>query len=111
MSDFEAQMRKALARKEPSPQFTAKVMAELSRREGQSKSGIRKWRWNWMAPVFAALMCVVVGLGYQHQRRVEEQQGLRARQQVMVALKLTGSKLRQTQMKLERFSKQEGIEQ
>jgi len=108
----EDDLRAALKRKDPGPEFTRKVMAQLSERDArnagqQSRSG---WRLPWLrlGPVLAAAAVIVMLLGgawvgyqsyQQHQREAQirkHQQELaeeQAREQTILALRITSEKL------------------
>lgn len=90
MSQFERDLREALRRREPRPGFAEDVLA----RARQAKEP-QHWSWRWLA--VAAVMLVMIG-GFvvmrEQQRRAE---GEKAKQQLMVALRITGTKLRSVQ--------------
>jgi hypothetical protein len=90
MMDFEDQLRRALERKDPSADFTARVMA----RANQPKKPLAwvSWR-SWAAAGIAASLCLgALGLEVEHRRRVE-QEGRAASAQLMQAMKITSVKL------------------
>jgi hypothetical protein len=91
MMDFEDQLRQALERKDPSADFTARVMA----RAKQPKKPLAwvSWR-SWAAAGLAASLCLgALGLEVEHRRKVE-QEGRVASAQLMQAMKITSAKLR-----------------
>jgi hypothetical protein len=101
MTSFEEELKRAMARREPSPGFTERVLAEAAMR--QRKSGLASGladvgRWlrgalTWrLAPVLAALLLFIGGGIYrEHQREVR---GLAAKRQLLTAMRIAGSKLR-----------------
>ena len=96
MTPFEEQLKQALARQEPSADFTSRVLAEAARQERQKEArGWRAWfRKGWfqaplmqawrLAPVMAAFLVMSGVVAYrEHQREV---QGQAAKQQLLQAL-------------------------
>ncbi len=98
MTEFEDQLRKALARKEPAEGFTARTLAKIA--SGERRPQRAPWwswveSWKWLAPVAAALVVLVsVSVYRQHER---DEQGQLAKQKLMMAMKLTSVKLQETQ--------------
>jgi len=102
---LEEQLALALARVEPSPDFAAGVLARVAgmgaRREPWWKRvagavfapGSLRW-----APAFAAIVLVAAGTVYHEHQRVVE--GLRAKQQLLEALRITNAKLQETGMRV-----------
>ncbi len=110
MTPFEEQLKQALARQEPSADFTSRVLAEAARQEHQKEArGWRTWfRKGWfqaplmqawrLAPVMAAFLVVSGVVAYrEHQREV---QGQAAKQQLLQALRIAGTKLHHTQLRV-----------
>ena len=110
MTPFEEQLKQALARQEPSADFTSRVLAEAERRERREEaSGWRAWfRGNWLqaqrasawrlAPVMAAFLLISGMAAYrEHQREV---QGQAAKRQLLQAMRIAGAKIHYTQLKV-----------
>ncbi len=90
MTEFEDQLRRALERKDPSADFTARVMARAT----QSKRPLAwvSWR-SWTAVGLAASLCLgALGLEMDHRRR-ERIEGEAARAQLIQAMRITSAKL------------------
>lgn len=91
MSDLDDELRNALRREEPPPGFAERVMARVQ----SAPPPARRW---WMLPqlrwaaVAAAVIVLAGGVGMERQRRLRAE-GELARDQVMLALRITGSKL------------------
>jgi hypothetical protein len=93
MSQFERDLRESLQRRDPPGDFAAKVLART--RETESRS-IFSWRW----VAVAALVVFAIGgtmVVREQQRQAESQ---KAKEQLMVALRITGSKLMEVQARL-----------
>ncbi len=89
MSDFDERLRSALARKQPGPGFTGRVMAKLPER--------RRTPWRaWAAAMAATLVLTMGGLKFRDERRQAEE----AKRQLMLALEITGEKLALVERKL-----------
>lgn len=104
MTDMEKQLKSALRRCDPPAGFAERILAQVAAEAKPVRPATRTaWRWpalRWAAiPALAALL--VLGFwyrGYQQQR--EEAAGRAARQQVMLALRITGTKLRMAKAKV-----------
>ena len=104
MSQFERDLRKSLGRKEPPPGFAGKVLART--REIDERSKARSfWNWSWRWITVAAMVVVLVGstsLYQQHRRRLEAE---RSKEQLMLALRITGSKVQLVQERLSQIER------
>ena len=96
MTPFEEQLKQALARQSPSEEFTARVLAAFV--EPQARSARGKWWMQWafswrLAPALAALLMLGGGAIYQEHERVAR--GEAAKEKLLVALRVAGTKLHQ----------------
>lgn len=89
MTEFEDELKRALARQQPSPDFTARVMAQV----GAQKAPV----WRWPAIAAAASVLLIGGGTYRYQEHQREVQGEAAKQQLLVALRIAGTKLHMAQ--------------
>lgn len=101
----EDDLRAALRREDPGEPFTERVMAYVIQHQARvtaaPASGSRLgelWRGLWLRPALAgavAAMLIVGGLsGFLHHRNVQRRrEGEAAKQQVLLALRITNSKL------------------
>lgn len=96
MSRLEDELRNALRRQEPPADFADRVMRSVAaqppprRREGL----LAMLRWKPMRWVAAAAMALVVVGGIQHHREQQARiQGELAKERLLLALRITGSKL------------------
>jgi len=95
--NLERDLARALRRRSPEPGFSERVMARIEREgdvhpERPRQSSRRGWR-----AVAAALTFTVVIGGWAAHRAAERAEGERARDQVMLAMRLAGSKVRYAQ--------------
>lgn len=98
MDDFEKQIKDALARKEPSPFFEARVLGAVKRRTIEHRASSRMW---WASAVAASLL-VITGSAWQHERNLrEEAAGKEAKARLELALKITSVKLQRISRKVE----------
>jgi hypothetical protein len=102
MTPFEQELKKALARREPSADFTGRLFARLAKEEAVPSSPWWRSLLRWpsrLTPAFA-MVCtlIVVTGGTLLYKRQEERalQGERAKEQVLLALRITGQKLHAT---------------
>lgn len=92
MAYLDDELRSALRREEPSPDFAGRVMARVN--AAPTRRATRPWL-RWAAPIAAALLLAAGGLEYRHY------QGERAKAQVMLAMRIAGGKLNKAQKKVQ----------
>lgn len=97
MTPFEAELKRALARREPDDGFTERVLARAAAEEAPPNR--RRW-FGWartwvVAAAMALLLLPVGGVIYRHHERVVR--GQEAKQKLLLALQIAGSKLQQVQ--------------
>jgi hypothetical protein len=92
---FEKELREHLQARSAPPGFADRVMARIPARRPPRLSWQPVWRW---AAVAAVLVVTVLG-GVEHDRQ-QRIAGERARDQVMLALRITGTTLHQVQNKM-----------
>lgn len=95
MSPFDDDLRTALGRTQPPRGFAERVLAG-ARELDRTRKPLFAWRW--VAVAAAVLVLTSGSLLYQNHRRQLE--GERASEQAMLALRVTGSKLRTVQQQL-----------
>jgi len=107
MNQFERDLRESLRRREPPAGFAAKVLARTRDTEVQSV-----FSWRWLA--VAALVVFMVGGTLFIQKQQQQVEKERAKEQLMVALRITGSKVKEVQDRLtaiqERMLRLQGIQ-
>jgi hypothetical protein len=96
-NEIDEQLKRALRRLEPPEGFADRVLARFQTQTSPTQRSIwTLWRMpslRWAA-VAALVAVAVTGIGYQLHERQEEAEAMVAKQQVMLALRITGSKLR-----------------
>ena len=95
MDDFERELREHLQVRGAPEGFADRVMGRIPPQRPSRWVWQPAWRWAVVAAVVAAM--VAGGLEREHERRME---GERAREQVLLALRITGSTLREVQQKV-----------
>jgi hypothetical protein len=90
MSRLDDELKSAMRREEPPPGFADRVLARV-----EAKRPVRPW---WAAAI-AATVLLAAGVEFEHQRRLRAE-GEQAKEQVMLALQITGSKLQIIKEKL-----------
>jgi hypothetical protein len=94
MASLEDELRSALRRQEPSPDFTERVLARVSAAPVRSRPRVSQPWFRWLAAVAAALLLAAGSLEYRHYR------GERAKEQVLLAVRIAGSKLNKAQRRV-----------
>ena len=111
MNRFDEELKLALRREEPSPDFTDRVMArvaELQKREmpREKTNWLRRLaeffqppQMKWATAGAMAILLVIAGFGVHHRRESERKrlaeiaEGERAKEQVMLAMRIASAKL------------------
>lgn len=107
--DFERELREQLQVRSAPEGFADRVMARVPKRQGR-----REWFrfnapvWRWAVAALLVVGMVVGGLERERQQRLE---GEHAREQVMLALRITGSALRGVQQKVNAEDEQHQLSQ
>jgi hypothetical protein len=91
MDWLEEELKQALARKEPSRNFEARVGAVA-----RNRSNVAIMSRRWMAAAAAVIVMVSAGEGYRWHR------GQVAKDQVMLAMRIAGGKLNRVQVEIAR---------
>jgi len=100
--NLERELKQALGRMEAPAGFTERVMSRLE----PPRRAKMPPRWAPWA-VAASLLVSTGGSGYLYQQRQERATAERARQQILVALQITGSKLDHVRAKIRSVSAEE----
>jgi hypothetical protein len=109
MSEFEHSLREALASREPPKGFTERVMdreravkpmkqMKPTKRTRQARAS---WAGNWAAA--AAVVAVLVGGAWIDTNQVRRVRGERAKEDVLLALRITGATLRSVRAQVQQI--------
>jgi uncharacterized iron-regulated membrane protein len=93
MSQFEHDLRESLRHRPAPPGFAERVL-ERTRRSEVGRPLFPRWL------AIAALLVVMIGSGALVWEQRRQREGEKAKEQLMVALQITGSKLRSVQARL-----------
>lgn len=103
MSRLEDELRKSMRREDPGPEFTRKVLervARAPRRRSWWEAFFQAPRLRWVtAGVMAGMLLVFSGIEYRREQRVRAE-GEAAKEQLVMALRIAGSKLHLAQTKV-----------
>jgi hypothetical protein len=92
MNQVERDLREALRRRDAPPFFAERVLA----RTRQQKQPRRSWAW---LTACALVVLMIGGIGFMWEQR-RQAEGERAKEQLMIAFKITGTKLRDARERL-----------
>ena len=87
--DIESDLKRALRRESPAPGFSQRVMKRIDAPQPQRSS-------RWRAVAAGVLLTAIVG-GWAAHQEIRRREGERARDEVMLALRIAGSKVRTAQ--------------
>ena len=101
MSRLEDELRTALRREQPSAGFAERVLARAAEPRRSFWDWFRLPTFRWAMAGALALIMVAAGLEYRHEQ--ERARGEAAKQQLMLALRITGSKLKLAQQRVQQI--------
>jgi hypothetical protein len=107
MSRLDDALRELLKREDPGPEFTERVLARAAAEPRTERSwwrrlaaGFRPPKLRWaMAGALACVLVVASGVRYEREQRLKAE-GEAAKQQLLLALRIAGSKLQVAQAKV-----------
>jgi hypothetical protein len=104
-NEVEKHLRQALQRCHAPEGFVDRVLKRVAAERSEPVPRLPFWNWGWLTLRWAAIPAlaavIVAGVGYQiHERREQQEEAMVAKQQVMLALRITGSKLRLAKQKV-----------
>ena len=100
MTPFEEDLKKALAKCEPPDGFTERLAERIASLPARKASPM-SWRW---AAVAAAAAILFGGVAREHQHHME---GEAAKEKLLVAMRITSSKLQQAQQQIEEVERKQ----
>jgi hypothetical protein len=89
-------LREALTRESPPEGFAERVLARSRQLDAGRRLGI-----DWLWPAVAAAVVVVAAGSAVYERQARRVEGERAKQDVLLALRVTGEKLRSAQLQVQ----------
>lgn len=129
MNRFDEELKLALRREEPSPDFADRVMARIAELQKQEKPREKtdwlrrlaeffqppqmKWM-KWATAGAMAVLLVIAGFGWLRHRETERMrlaeivEGERAKEQVMLAMRIASAKLNVAQKKVHEAASHDG---
>ncbi len=119
MTPFEEELKKALARREPSPDFALCVLeragAGQAATEDRAAARRKSWFIGWWAgyrtvAALVVLLCVLTS-GVAYRRHLEIAKGQAAKKQLLAAMHIAGEQLRQAQLRVRRIESPEVVMQ
>jgi hypothetical protein len=96
MSQFEDELKSALGRKDPSPGFSERLLARIAPAAAPPVKWKTRARW-WLA--MAASLLLTAGV-FQYHHYQQQDEGRKAKKELMLALHIAGSKLNVAQRKV-----------
>jgi hypothetical protein len=98
--NLENDLRRALRSESPAPGFASRVLEriEAERRVAQGQAA-RPRRWWWRAAAASLMLTALAGGWTAHEIR-ERREGERAKEQVLVAMRIAGEKVRYAQQEV-----------
>jgi hypothetical protein len=94
--NLESNLERALQRVSPPAGFSSRVMQRIASEDALARSAPPARTRGWRA-VAAGLLLTAIAGGWAAQRAIERREGERARDEVMLALRIAGSKVRTAQ--------------
>lgn len=112
MNSFDDELRSALRRQEPEPGFTERVMATIAAQSPAADRRYRgvfrlpKLRWVWASVALACLALVLGAIQFRRYQR-ERAEGERAKERVLLALRIASTKLNLALKEVERVDRRQ----
>lgn len=104
MSRLDEELRNAMRREDPPEDFAERMIALAAERKPKIREGFFAWSsLRWAAAGIVCLMLAFAGSHYweYRQERAERARGEAAKEQLMLALRIAGSKLQYAQSKIQ----------
>jgi hypothetical protein len=106
--NLENDLRRALRSESPEPGFASRVLARIEAEERELRAGEkpRPQRWWWRAAAASVMLTALAGAWTVHEIR-ERREGERARDQVLLAMRIAGEKVRVAQEEVRSIGSQD----
>ena len=99
MTPFEEELKRALSRREPSEDFAARLFEKAAAEKPRNiLQSLAYWR---LAAAVALL--AIVGWSLLYRQHVREARGEAAKRQLLVAMRIAGTELREAQVRVKRL--------
>jgi hypothetical protein len=112
MTPFEEELKKALARREPGEEFVSRVLGKVEAKHATTvKARPFAWGgawWRFASAVVLLAAVLISGLAYRKHERVVK--GEAAKDQLLLAMRITGSQLRQAQLRVKKIESTEVVQ-
>ena len=95
---FDSDLRRALQRLPPPAGFASRVIRRIGEEDAAPRPVLRRTG-GWRA-IAAGLLLTAIAGGWAAQRAIERREGERAKDEVMLALRIAGSKVRTAQQQV-----------
>jgi hypothetical protein len=104
-NEVEKRLRQALQRCDAPEGFVDRVLKRVAAEGTDPMTRLPFWNWRWPTLRWAAIPAlaavIATAVGYQiYERREQQEEAMIAKQQVMLALRITGTKLRLAKHKI-----------
>ncbi len=104
--NLENDLKRALRRESPPPGLASRVMANIDGAAGsQAAGGLRAHRSTWWRAAAASVVLAAVLGGYTVHHVAEQRRGERAKQELLLAMKIAGEKVRYAQQEVRGIGK------
>lgn len=117
MSSFEDELRKAMERREPGENFTARILARVTREESRKtrSSWAPFWQFTWQASyarvAWATALLLIFGGLIAYRQHVRAAEGRLAKEQLLTAIHIAGTQLHEAQLRVKRIEFPEVVTQ
>lgn len=112
MTPFEEELKKALARREPREEFVRQVLGKVEANRAKTvKARPFAWDstwWRFASAVVVLAAVLISGLAYRQHERVVK--GEAAKNQLLRAMRIAGSQLRQAQLRVKKIESTEVVQ-
>jgi anti-sigma-K factor RskA len=106
MTPLDDELKQALRRQEPSADFTARVLARCAEADAQKRAWLSWPNWRLGLATTAAAALLTLGGGTLYQQHEHEVKGMAAKRQLLLAMRIAGSKLQQVQERVNESEQQ-----
>lgn len=102
MTPFEEELKKALVRCDPPEGFEERLFKKIAR-GGNHRVPFYRSMSNWRLVAASAVLVVAGGWGLAYRQHVREERGEAVKRQLLVAMRIAGTELREAQSRVKRL--------